>query len=223
MDRKLLMDALIKVTAGILLLGLLLFLPAGTFAYPQGWLLLGILFIPMVAAGFVMMKKSPDLLRKRLNVKEKEKDQQDVVKYSALMFVLGFVLAGLSFRFGWLLMPMWVSYVGAAIFLGCYLLYAEVLRENAYLSRTVEVQENQKVIDTGLYGIVRHPMYMATLGLFLAMALVLGSVLCLVVFLVYPLLIVKRIRNEEKVLLEGLEGYEEYCRKVKYHLIPFVW
>lgn len=223
MDRKLLMDALIKVTAGILLLGLLLFLPAGTFAYPQGWLLLGILFIPMVAAGFVMMKKSPDLLRKRLNVREKEKDQQDVVKYSALMFVLGFVLAGLSFRFGWLLMPMWVSYVGAAIFLGCYLLYAEVLRENAYLSRTVEVQENQKVIDTGLYGIVRHPMYMATLGLFLAMALVLGSVLCLVVFLVYPLLIVKRIRNEEKVLLEGLEGYEEYCRKVKYHLIPFVW
>jgi len=223
MDKKLLIDALVKVTLGIVLLGLMLFLPAGTLNWWQGWLLLAVLFVPMVVAGFVMMKKSPDLLRKRLNVKEKEKDQQDVVKYSALMFVLGFVLAGLSFRFGWLLMPMWVSYVGAAIFLGCYLLYAEVLRENAYLSRTVEVQENQKVIDTGLYGIVRHPMYMATLGLFLAMALVLGSVLCLVVFLVYPLLIVKRIRNEEKVLLEGLEGYEEYCRKVKYHLVPFVW
>lgn len=223
MNASLFIQAIGKVLLGMVLLAALLFGPAGTFAFWKAWLLLGILFIPMVIAGFVMMVKNPELLKKRLNIKEKEKDQQMVVKLSGLMFVAGFVLAGLSHRFGWLLLPDWLSFAGAALFLAAYGLYAEVLRENAYLSRTVEVQENQKAIDTGLYGIVRHPMYAATLVLFLSMALVLGSGLCFVVFLAYPLIIVKRIRNEEKVLTEGLEGYREYCGKVRYRLIPFVW
>lgn len=223
MTKELFLQAIIKFTAGVILVGILIFLPAGTFAYSQGWIFMTILFVPMFAAGIVMMLKNPDLLRKRLNAKEKQAEQSMVVKLSGLMFLVGFVLAGLNFRFGWIILPGWVSKVAAVFFLLSYLLYAEVLRENTYLSRTIEVQENQKVIDTGLYGIVRHPMYSATVILFLSMPLVLGSIISFVVFLAYPLIIAKRIRNEEEVLEEGLEGYKDYKKKVKYRLVPFVW
>ena len=223
MDRKLFIQALTKFFAGLLAFGVLLFLPAGTFRYPQGWLLTGILFVPMFAAGLVMMKKNPDLLRKRLNAKEEESEQKTVILFSGIMFLAAFILAGLSFRFGWRMLPFGVSIAAALVFLAAYVLYAEVLRENTYLSRTVEVQENQKVIDTGLYGIVRHPMYMATVILFLAMPLVLGSVLSFLVMLCYIPIIVKRIRNEEQVLEKGLPGYREYKKKVRYRLIPGIW
>ena len=209
--------------SGLILVGLLLFLPAGTFAYPQGWLLMGILFVPMFIAGLIMMKKSPELLRKRLNVKEEQAEQKTVILLSGLMFLASFIIAGLNFRFGWIRLPLWVSYAAALLFLAGYVLYAEVLRENVWLSRTVEVQENQKVIDTGLYGIVRHPMYMSTLILFLAMPLVLGSVISFVIMLLYIPIIAKRIRNEEQVLENGLEGYAEYRKRVRYKVIPFVW
>lgn len=223
MDSKLFVKAITKFLSGLILVGLLLFLPAGTFAYPQGWLLMGILFVPMFIAGLIMMKKSPELLRKRLNVKEEQAEQKAVIALSGLMFLASFIVAGLNFRFGWIRLPLWVSYAAALLFLAGYVLYAEVLRENVWLSRTVEVQENQKVIDTGLYGIVRHPMYMATVFLFLAMPLVLGSVISFAIMLLYIPIIVKRIRNEEEVLAEGLSGYREYMEKVKYRLIPFVW
>ena len=223
MDAKLFGQAIGKFAAGLLLVGLLLFLPAGSFAYWQGWLLMGILFVPMFAAGLVMMKKSPELLRKRLSAREEQSEQKTVILLSGLMFLAAFVIAGLNFRFGWIALPSWVSYAGAVIFLVAYALYAEVLRENAYLSRTVEVQENQKIIDTGLYGIVRHPMYMSTLLLFLAMPLVLGSVISFAVMLSYIPIIAKRIGNEEKVLEEGLSGYREYKNRVRYRVIPFVW
>ena len=209
--------------SGLILVGLLLFLPAGTFAYPQGWLLIGILFVPMFIAGLIMMKKSPELLRKRLNVKEEQAEQKTVILLSGLMFLASFIIAGLNFRFGWIRLPLWVSYAAALLFLAGYVLYAEVLRENVWLSRTVEVQENQKVIDTGLYGIVRHPMYMSTLILFLAMPLVLGSVISFVIMLLYIPIIAKRIRNEEQVMENGLEGYAEYRKRVRYKVIPFVW
>lgn len=223
MDAKLFGQAIGKFAAGLLLVGLLLFLPAGSFAYWQGWLLMGILFVPMFAAGLIMMKKSPELLRKRLSAREEQSEQKTVILLSGLMFLAAFVIAGLNYRFGWIPLPGWVSYAGAVIFLGAYALYAEVLRENAYLSRTVEVQENQKVIDTGLYGIVRHPMYMSTLLLFLAMPLVLGSVISFAVMLSYIPIIAKRIGNEEKVLEEGLSGYREYKNRIRYKVIPFVW
>lgn len=223
MTKDLFLQAIIKFIAGVILVGILIFLPAGTFAYSQGWLFMTILFVPMFGAGIVMMFKNPDLLRKRLNAKEKQAEQSVVVKLSGLMFLVGFVLAGLNFRFGWIILPGWVSKGAVILFLLSYLLYAEVLRENTYLSRTIEVQENQKVIDTGLYGIVRHPMYSATVILFLSMPLVLGSIISFVVFLAYPLIIAKRIRNEEEVLEEGLEGYKDYKKKVKYRLVPFVW
>ena len=223
MDAKLFLQAIAKFLAGLLLVGLLLFLPAGTFAYWQAWLLMGILFIPMFIAGLVMMKKSPDLLRKRLDVKEEQPEQKEVIALSGLMFLAAFVAAGLNFRFGWIVLPAWVSWAAAVVFLLAYALYAEVLRENVWLSRTVEVQENQKVIDTGLYGIVRHPMYMSTLLLFLSMPLVLGSPVSFVIMLVYIPIIAKRIRNEEQVLENGLEGYAEYKRRVRYKVIPFVW
>ena len=223
MDRKLFAQAMIKFLAGIVLVGALLFIPAGTLAWPQGWLLMGILFIPMFCAGLVLMKKNPELLRKRLNAKEKQAEQKDVLKYSGLMFLAAFILAGLNYRFQWIVLPGWISAAAAVIFLLAYVLYAEVLRENAYLSRTVEVQEGQKVIDTGLYGIVRHPMYMSTLFLFLAMPLVLGSVLSFIIMLLYIPIIAKRIRNEEQVLEEGLEGYSEYKEKVRHKVIPFIW
>jgi protein-S-isoprenylcysteine O-methyltransferase Ste14 len=223
MDSKLFVKAITKFLSGLILVGLLLFLPAGTFAYPQGWLLMSILFVPMFIAGLIMMKKSPELLRKRLNVKEEQAEQKTVIALSGLMFLASFIIAGLNFRFGWIRLPLWVSYAAALLFLAGYVLYAEVLRENVWLSRTVEVQENQKVIDTGLYGIVRHPMYMSTLILFLAMPLVLGSVISFVIMLLYIPIIAKRIRNEEQVLENGLEGYAEYRKRVRYKVIPFVW
>ena len=223
MDRELFWQAIKKFIAGLLIVGALLFLTAGSFAYWQAWLLLAILFIPMFGAGLVMMKKCPDLLRKRLNVKETEDEQKLVIFFSGLMFLDAFLLAGLTYRYGWIRLPGWVSWLAAVLFLLAYALYAEVLRENAYLSRTIEVQEDQKVIDTGLYGIVRHPMYMATLLLFLAMPLVLGSIFSFLVMLFYIPLIARRIRNEEKVLEEGLAGYTEYKQRVKYKVIPRIW
>lgn len=223
MDKELLIQAIIKFVSGILIIALLLFLPAGTIDYFNAWLLMGVLFIPMLIAGVVMMFKNPDLLRKRLNAKEKEGEQKGVIAMSGLMFLGGFVLAGLDYRFGWFELPEWMIVLSTVMFLLGYLLFAEVLRENAYLSRTVEVQENQKVIDTGLYGIVRHPMYMATIILFLSMPLILGSLISFVVFLIYPVIIAMRIRNEEQVLTEGLEGYEEYKERVRYKVIPFLW
>ena len=223
MDAKLFSQAIVKFLSGLLLVGLLLFLPAGTFAFRQAWLLMGILFIPMFIAGLIMMQKSPALLRKRLDAKEEQSEQRAVIAFSGLMFLAAFVVAGLNYRFGWIVLPDWVSYVSAVVFLLAYGLYAEVLRENVWLSRTVEVQENQKVIDTGLYGLVRHPMYMSTLLLFLSMPLVLGSVISLAIMLVYIPIIAKRIRNEEQVLENGLEGYTDYKKRVRYKVIPFVW
>jgi protein-S-isoprenylcysteine O-methyltransferase Ste14 len=223
MDQKLFWSAMVKFLSGVLLLGLLLFLPAGTFAYWQGWLLMGILFVPMFVAGLVMMAKSPELLRRRLNAKEEQTEQKQVIAWSGLMFLAAFLLAGLNFRFGWIVLPRWLVWTAAGLFLLGYLLYAEVLRENVWLSRTIEVQEHQKVIDTGLYGIVRHPMYAATLLLFLSMPLVLGSVLSFAVMLLYLPIISKRIRNEEAMLEQGLEGYADYKKRVKYRLIPGIW
>ena len=223
MSKTLFNRAISRFTAGVLLVSGLLFIPAGTWNYPQGWLLMGSLFVPMFIAGLVMMKKNPELLKKRLNVREEKTEQRQVILFSGIMFLAAFISAGLSYRHKWLMLPAAVSILAAIVFLTAYALYAEVLRENTYLSRTVEVQENQKVIDTGLYGVVRHPMYMVTLFLFLAMPLVLGSVISFIIMLLYIPLIVKRILNEELVLAEGLSGYSKYMEKVKYRLIPFVW
>ena len=223
MNAKLFIQAIAKVISGILLVGALLFLPAGSFLYWNAWLQMGILFIPMIVAGFVMMKKSPELLQKRLNAKEEQSEQKTVIILSGLMFLASFIIAGLNFRFKWIVLPDWIVYAATALFLIGYIIYAEVLRENVYLSRTVEVQENQKVIDTGLYGIVRHPMYMSTFVLFLSMPLVLGSVMSFVIMLLYIPIIAKRIRNEEQVLEKGLIGYSEYKKRVKYKVIPYVW
>ena len=223
MNKKLFIEAIAKFMLGVVLIGLLLFIPANTLSYWNGWLFMGLLFIPMFLAGLFMMVKSPDLLRKRLNAKEKENEQKLVVKLSGLMFLVGFIIAGLNFRFGLVIIPNYIVIISSIIFIISYILYAEVLRENAYLSRTIEVQENQEVIDTGLYGIVRHPMYAATLLLFLSMPLVLGSVISFVIFLVYPFIISKRIKNEEEVLEKELKGYIEYKKKVKYKMIPYIW
>ena len=223
MNKRLFISAILKFLLGVVLVGALIFLPAGTFNYLGGWLLMGILFIPMFAAGIVMMIKNPALLKSRLNAKEKDREQDLVVKLSGLMFIGGFIVAGLGVRFGWYSLPPAVTIIGACLFIVAYILYAEVLRENTYLSRTIEVQENQRVVDTGLYGIVRHPMYAVTLLLFLSMPLVLGSLYSLLIFLVYPLIIAKRIKNEEKFLEENLEGYKDYKSKVRYRLIPFIW
>lgn len=223
MSIKLFLEAVIKFLSGIVLVGLLIFLPAGTFSFTNGWIFMGILFVPMFFAGIVMMLKNPKLLKKRLDAKEKQKDQSIVVKLSGLMFLTGFIVAGLGFRFDWYTLPFGVTIGGAIVFFLAYILYAEVLRENAYLSRTIEVQENQKVIDTGVYGIVRHPMYSATLLLFLSIPLVLGSVFSFIIFLAYPFIIAKRIKGEEELLERELEGYKEYKSEVKYRLIPFIW
>ena len=220
---NIIVQALSKFLMGMALVGLLIFLPAGTLHYPCGWLLMAVLFVPMFIAGVVMLFRSPELLKKRLDAKEKETEQRSVVALSGIMFVAAFAVAGLNFRYGWVMMPSWIVWSAVAVFLLSYVMYAEVLRENAYLSRTIEVQENQKVVDSGLYGIVRHPMYSATVFLFLSMPLVLGSLPSFVIMLVYIPLIIKRIRNEEKVLLNGLAGYDGYCKKVKYRLFPFVW
>ena len=223
MSMKFFLSAIAKFTLGVVLIGVLLFLPAGTMSYPQGWLLMGILFIPMFLAGLLMMAKNPALLRSRLNAKEKRGEQSLVVKLSGLMFLVGFIVAGLSFRFDWWMLPQWVSILGTVLFLASYALYAEVLRENTWLSRTIEVQEGQTVVSTGLYGIVRHPMYAVTLVLFLSMPLVLRSALAFVVFLAYPAIIAGRLLDEERFLAAELPGYSEYMQKVKWRLIPFVW
>ena len=223
MSMKFFLSAIAKFTLGVVLIGVLLFLPAGTMSYPQGWLLMGILFIPMFLAGLVMMAKNPALLKSRLSAKEKEREQSLVVKLSGLMFLVGFIAAGLSFRFDWWMLPKWVSILGAVLFLASYALYAEVLRENTWLSRTIEVQEGQTVVSTGLYGIVRHPMYAVTLVLFLSMPLVLRSALAFVVFLAYPAIIAGRLLDEERFLAAELPGYSEYMQKVKWRLIPFIW
>ena len=220
---KLLAEALIKFTCGLLMVGLLIFLPAGTLAFPYGWLLVGLLFGPMLIAGFVMLAKSPELLKKRLDAKEKQATQKGVLAFSGLMFIGGFVVAGLDFRFGWSNMPTWVVVAASVLFLVAYALYAEVLRENAYLSRTIKVEEGQTVVDTGLYSIVRHPMYAVTILLFLMMPLVLGSWWALIAFAFYPAIIVVRLKDEEALLIKELPGYADYTRKVKYRLIPFIW
>ena len=223
MNKKLFFEAIIKFVLGAVIIGLLIFVPANTINYWNGWLFMGILFIPMFIAGIVMMIKSPELLRKRLNAKEKENEQKHVVALSGLMFFAGFIIAGLNYRYSWIMIPNYVVIISSIIFIISYILYAEVLRENAYLSRTIEVQENQKVVDTGLYGIVRHPMYATTILLFLSMPLVLGSIISFVIFLIYPFIISKRIKNEEEVLEKELVGYAEYKKKVKYKVMPFIW
>lgn len=223
MTTKLFIQAIAKFILGLLLVGILVFLPAGTLSFVNGWIFMGILFVPMFVAGLVMMAKNPELLKKRLDAKEKQSEQSVVIKLSGLMFLAGFIVAGLNYRFSWHILPFGVSIGAAVVFLIAYLLYAEVLRENTYLSRTIEVQEGQKVIDTGLYGIVRHPMYSVTLLLFLAMPLVLGSLISFAIFLLYPFIIAVRIKGEERFLTEELEGYEEYKEKVRHRLIPFIW
>lgn len=223
MTKKLFFQAITKFTLGVCVVGLLLFLPAGSLEYWNGWLFMLILFIPMFVAGIVLMLKNPNLLKKRLDAKEQEAEQTIVVKLSGLMFLTGFIMAGFNFRFQWWVLPKIVSIIATICFFIAYLIYAEVLRENTYLSRTIEIQENQTVIDTGLYGIVRHPMYSATLLLFLSMPLVLGSLQAFLIFLSYPFFIVKRIKNEEEVLECGLQGYTDYKKRVKYRLLPFIW
>ena len=223
MDIKLLIQALIKYLAGLLIVSLLLFLPAGSFNYLNGLLFIGLLFIPMFIAGLIMFFNNPDLLKSRLNAKEKEKDQKEVVLLSSLMFVLGFILAGLNYRYKWVEMPNIAVIIASILFIISYIMYAVVLVENSFLLRTIEVKDNQKVVDTGLYGIVRHPMYASTIILFLSMPIILGSIYSFIVFLIYPFLIIKRIKNEEKVLEKDLNGYKEYMKKVKYRLIPYIW
>ena len=223
MDKKLFIQAIGKFFSGIFMLSLLLLLPAGTVFYWNAWLLIGILFIPMFIVGIILMFRNPELLRKRLKVKEKETEQKSVIILGALMFISGFIVAGLDYRYQWSVLPKWLVIVATVIFFAGYLMYAEVLRENRYLSRTVEIQESQKVIDTGLYAIVRHPMYTSTILLFLSLPLVLGSLSSFVIFLIYPLIVIKRIKNEEEVLEKGLTGYSDYKKQIKYKVIPFVW
>ncbi len=223
MTIKLFIQAITKFIVGFFLGGVAIFLPAGTISFGNGWLLMGILFVPMFFAGIVMMVKNPMLLQSRLDGKEKQIEQSALIKWSAVMFLAGFIVAGLDFRLGWFVLPEGVAIGAAVVFLFGYILYARVLKENTYLSRTIKVQENQKVIDTGLYGVVRHPMYSATLILFLSMPLVLGSIYSFLIFLAYPFIIAKRIKGEEEFLEKELVGYREYKQKVKYRLIPLIW
>ena len=223
MNIKLFFQAIIKYVLGVLIIGAVLFASANSFEYWNGWLFMGLLFIPMFIAGIILMIKNPELLRKRLNAREKENEQKWVLLFSGLMFLSGFIIAGLNYRYKWIEIPNAVTIISSILFIIAYILYAEVLRENTYLSRTIEVQENQKVIDTGLYGIVRHPMYAVTIVLFLTMPLILGSIISFIIFLIYPIIIGKRIKNEEKVLEKDLKGYAEYKKKVRFKVIPFVW
>ncbi len=223
MNTKLFISAITKFSLGFIIVALLIFLPAGTIYFPNGWLFIGVLFIPMFFAGIVMLIKSPELLKKRLDAKEKHSKQSIIIKLSGLMFIAGFIIAGLGYRFSWYTLPNYIVIGASVIFIVSYIIYAEVLRENAYLSRTIKVQENQKVIDTGLYGIVRHPMYFATVLLFLSIPLILGSVYSFLIFLIYPFIIAKRIKYEEAFLEKELVGYIEYKKKVKYRMIPFIW
>ena len=223
MSYKLFFQAITKFLIGALLVGALIFVPAGTIKFLNGWIFMGVLFVPMFIFGIYLMFKNPDLLKRRLNAKEKEGEQKTVIALSGLMFMAGFVIAGLNYRFGWVVLPNIVTIIASIVFVISYILYAEVLRENTYLLRTIEVEKGQKVVDTGMYGIVRHPMYSVTILLFLSIPLILGSIISFVIFLMYPFIIIKRIRNEEKVLERDLEGYIEYEKKVKYRLIPFIW
>ena len=223
MNSKLFIQAIIKFIFGVLIIGALVFIPAGSFEYVGGWIFMGVLFIPMFLAGIVLMFKDPDLLKRRLNSKEKENEQKFVILLSGLMFLSGFIVAGLNYRFNWIQLPNVVVIISTILFFIAYILYAEVLRENTYLSRTIEVQKDQKVVDTGLYGIVRHPMYAVTILLFLTIPLILGSLISFFIFLIYPKIIAFRIKNEEKVLTKELKGYAEYKKKVKYKMIPFIW
>ncbi len=223
MDIKLFFQAITKFLLGLIIVGLLLFVPAGSLDYWNGWLFIVLLFVPMFIAGIILMVKNPELLKKRLNAKETENEQKQVVLFSGIMFLSGFIVAGLNYRYNWIKMPKIVIIISSILFLIEYILYGEVLRENTYLSRTIKIQDNQKVVDTGLYGIIRHPMYAVTIFLFLTMPLILGSVISFAIFLIYPILIVKRINNEEKVLEKDLKGYKEYKTKVKYKIIPFIW
>ena len=223
MNKKLFFQALFKYILGVAIIGLLIFLPAGTINFINGWIFMGVLFIPMLFAGIIMMIKNPTLLKSRLEAKEKEKSQNIIIKLSGLMFIVGFIIAGLDYRYKWVELPQWITYVSSIVLLLSYLMWAKVLRENTYLSRTIKVTETQKVVDTGLYGIIRHPMYTATIFLFLSMPMILGSLISLFIFLLYPIIIVCRILNEEKYLAKNLKGYTEYMEKVKYRLIPFIW
>ncbi|MBP3255843.1 MAG: isoprenylcysteine carboxylmethyltransferase family protein [Clostridia bacterium] len=223
MNKKLFIQAIFKFLIGGIIIGALLFIPAGTIGYWNGWMFMGLLFIPMFVVGLFLMVKNPELLKRRLNAKEKEGEQKLVILLSGLMFLSGFIIAGLNFRFNWIVIPNAVVIISSVLFLVAYILYGEVLRENTYLSRTIEVQKNQKVIDKGLYGIVRHPMYAVTILLFLTIPLILGSVISFIIFLLYPIIIAKRIKNEEKILEKNLEGYVQYKKKVKYRIIPFIW
>ena len=223
MNIKLFFQAIIKFLLGVIIVGLLLFIPAGSFNYWNAWIFIGLLFIPMFIAGIVLMIKNPELLKKRLNAKEKENKQKQVILFSALMFISGFIVAGLNYRYNWIQLPNIGVIISSILFVIAYILYTEVLRENTYLSRTIEVQDNQKVIDTGLYGIVRHPMYSMTIILFLTMPLILGSIISFIIFLIYPIIISKRIKNEEEILEKDLKGYMDYKKKVKYKIIPFIW
>ena len=223
MNLKLFFQAIIKFLIGVVIIGVLLFVPAGSFKYWNGWIFMGVLFIPMFIAGIFLMIKNPELLKKRLNAKEKEKEQKQVIAISGLMFLLGFIIAGSNYKYKWVELPNLVVIISSFIFIISYILYAEVLAENTYLSRTIKVEENQKVVDTGLYGIVRHPMYAVTIIMFLSIPLILGSIISFFIFLIYPFIISKRIKNEEKVLEKNLNGYIEYKKKVKYKIIPFIW
>ena len=223
MSYKLFFQAITKFLIGALLVGALIFVPAGTIKFLNGWIFMGVLFVPMFIFGIYLMFKNPDLLKRRLNAKEKEGEQKTVIALSGLMFMAGFVIAGLNYRFAWVVLPNIVTIIASIVFVISYILYAEVLRENTYLLRTIEVEKGQKVVDTGMYGIVRHPMYIVTILLFLSIPLILGSIISFVIFLMYPFIIIKRIKNEEKVLERDLEGYIEYEKKVKYRLIPFIW
>ena len=223
MNTKLFFEAITKYLLGLLLVGILLFIPAGSLKYINGWLFICLLFIPMFIAGIVMMLKNPELLKNRLNAKEKQKEQKEVLIISSIMFISGFIIAGLNYRYKWIELPNIVIIISSIIFIISYILYAEVLRENTYLSRTIEVKDNQKVVDTGMYSVVRHPMYLVTIILFLTMPLILNSLISFIIFLIYPFIIIKRIKNEEKVLEKELKGYTKYKKKVKYRLIPFIW
>ena len=223
MNKKLFFKAIIRYILGVVLVSVLLFVPAGTLKFWNAWLFMGMLFIPMFIAGIILMFKNPMLLKSRLDVKEQEQEQKYVILYSGLMFLFGFIIAGLNYRFSWIKIPNIIVIISSIIFLISYILYAEVLRENTYLSRTIKVQKDQKVVDTGFYGIVRHPMYTITIILFLTIPLMLGSIISFIIFLIYPFIISKRISNEEKVLEKELIGYIEYKKKVKYKLIPFIW
>ena len=223
MDTKLFFQAITKFIIGFIIVGLLIFIPAGTLHFPNGWLFMELLFIPMFIAGILLLLKNPELLKSRLNAKEKENEQKEVVLYSSIMFISGFIIAGLNYRFKWVELPHIIVFISSIIFVISYILYGEVLKENAFLSRTIEVKNNQSVVDTGLYSIVRHPMYSITIILFLMIPLILGSIISFIIFFIYPFIIIKRIKNEEKVLEEELKGYKEYKEKVKYRLIPFVW